>query len=267
MKPGPAIVDRLDPALERGLRRAARRSARPRPRADCAAAPWRAASPRCRRGRRGRPGVGVSNAATSAWPGLTSSIAARSASSNSSRARVIGEFYEAGFAASCRAAGSRSETVNKARVAAYLWSHVGARIPDARTPPMSSSSTATVSVPPVAPAAAKAMPAQIGKYRILGRLGDGATSEVFLGFDDFQGRNVAIKRVRSVDRGRPDRRPLLGALLRRRGGAGRQAPAPERGADLRRRPRPGRALPGDGVRGRRHASARTAAPTSCSRSS
>ena len=59
------------------------------------------------------------------------------------------------------------------------------------------SSTATVSVPPVAAAAAKPMPAQIGKYRILGRLGDGATSEVFLGFDDFQGRNVAIKRVRS----------------------------------------------------------------------
>ena len=42
-----------------------------------------------------------------------------------------------------------------------------------------------------------ALPAQIGKYRILGRLGDGATSEVFLGWDDFQGRNVAIKRVRS----------------------------------------------------------------------
>ena len=59
------------------------------------------------------------------------------------------------------------------------------------------SSAATVSVPPVAAPAAKPMPAQIGKYRILGRLGDGATSEVFLGFDDFQGRNVAIKRVRS----------------------------------------------------------------------
>src|SRR5664280_35954 len=41
---------------------------------------------------------GVSNAAVSALPGLTSSIAARSASSNSSRARVIGEFYEACFA-------------------------------------------------------------------------------------------------------------------------------------------------------------------------
>ncbi len=42
------------------------------------------------------------------------------------------------------------------------------------------------------------LPTQIGKYRILGRLGDGATSEVFLGYDDFQRRNVAIKRVRGA---------------------------------------------------------------------
>jgi serine/threonine protein kinase len=48
----------------------------------------------------------------------------------------------------------------------------------------------SASVPP--------MPTQIGKYRILGRLGDGATSEVFLGYDDFQRRNVAIKRVRGA---------------------------------------------------------------------
>ena len=47
------------------------------------------------------------------------------------------------------------------------------------------------------------MPTQIGKYKILGRLGDGATSEVFLGFDDFQGRNVAIKRVRASMAGDP----------------------------------------------------------------
>jgi len=50
---------------------------------------------------------------------------------------------------------------------------------------------------------AAALPAQIGKYRILGRLGDGATSEVFLGYDDFQGRNVAIKRVRAASAGDP----------------------------------------------------------------
>jgi len=42
------------------------------------------------------------------------------------------------------------------------------------------------------------LPATIGKYRVLGRLGEGATSEVFLGYDDFQQRNVAIKRVRST---------------------------------------------------------------------
>jgi eukaryotic-like serine/threonine-protein kinase len=41
-----------------------------------------------------------------------------------------------------------------------------------------------------------ALPAQIGKYRVLGRLGEGATSEVFLCRDDFRGRDVAVKRVR-----------------------------------------------------------------------
>ena len=41
-----------------------------------------------------------------------------------------------------------------------------------------------------------ALPAQIGKYRVLGRLGEGATSEVFLCRDDFRNRDVAVKRVR-----------------------------------------------------------------------
>jgi len=50
---------------------------------------------------------------------------------------------------------------------------------------------------------APAPPAQIGKYRVLGRLGEGATSEVFLAYDDFQGRNVAIKRVRAASMGDP----------------------------------------------------------------
>ncbi|MEP7058166.1 MAG: serine/threonine-protein kinase [Caldimonas sp.] len=40
------------------------------------------------------------------------------------------------------------------------------------------------------------LPTLIGKYRVLGRLGEGATSEVFLAYDDFQARHVAIKRVR-----------------------------------------------------------------------
>jgi serine/threonine protein kinase len=42
----------------------------------------------------------------------------------------------------------------------------------------------------------KALPAQIGKYPVLRKLGEGATSEVYLCRDEFQGRDVAIKRVR-----------------------------------------------------------------------
>jgi serine/threonine protein kinase len=40
------------------------------------------------------------------------------------------------------------------------------------------------------------LPMQIGKYRVLRKLGEGATSEVFLCHDDFHVRDVAIKRVR-----------------------------------------------------------------------
>ena len=40
------------------------------------------------------------------------------------------------------------------------------------------------------------LPEQIGKYPVLRKLGEGATSEVFLCRDEFQGRDVAIKRVR-----------------------------------------------------------------------
>lgn len=47
------------------------------------------------------------------------------------------------------------------------------------------------------------IPAQIGKYRVLGRLGDGATSEVFLGYDHFKNRKVAIKRVRAASAADP----------------------------------------------------------------
>ncbi len=42
-----------------------------------------------------------------------------------------------------------------------------------------------------------ALPAQIGKYVVHAKLGEGATSEVFLARDDFNQRDVAIKRVRS----------------------------------------------------------------------
>jgi eukaryotic-like serine/threonine-protein kinase len=51
---------------------------------------------------------------------------------------------------------------------------------------------------PVEAAAAPgpALPAQIGKYRVKAKLGEGATSEVFLATDPFRGIDVAIKRVR-----------------------------------------------------------------------
>ena len=53
-------------------------------------------------------------------------------------------------------------------------------------------STTHVSAPDLA-----ALPETIGKYRVLGRLGEGATSEVFLCRDDFRDRDVAVKRVRA----------------------------------------------------------------------
>lgn len=45
--------------------------------------------------------------------------------------------------------------------------------------------------------AASDLPKFIGKYRVLRRLGEGATSDVFLGRDDFHDVEVAIKRVRA----------------------------------------------------------------------
>ena len=42
------------------------------------------------------------------------------------------------------------------------------------------------------------LPQQIGKYRVLAKLGDGATSEVFRCRDDFGGRDVAVKQARRV---------------------------------------------------------------------
>ncbi|HYJ96643.1 MAG TPA: serine/threonine-protein kinase, partial [Burkholderiaceae bacterium] len=45
-------------------------------------------------------------------------------------------------------------------------------------------------------AAAPELPQRIGRYAVRSRLGEGATSEVFLARDDFHDRLVAIKRVR-----------------------------------------------------------------------
>ena len=54
----------------------------------------------------------------------------------------------------------------------------------------------TPSPTPDTPAGATGMPSHIGKYRVLKRLGEGATAEVFLCHDAFKNRDVAIKRVR-----------------------------------------------------------------------
>ena len=62
---------------------------------------------------------------------------------------------------------------------------------------MSSTLTTTPSPRTLAPGAA-ALPAMIGKYRVHKLVGEGATSEVFLCRDDFQNRDVAIKRVRPI---------------------------------------------------------------------
>ena len=50
--------------------------------------------------------------------------------------------------------------------------------------------------PPPPPETPAGLPTQIGKYRIKAKLGEGATSEVFLAYDSFRGVDVAIKRVR-----------------------------------------------------------------------
>ena len=53
-----------------------------------------------------------------------------------------------------------------------------------------------VGVMGVEPASVSAAPAYIGKYRVLRPLGVGSTAEVFLCQDEFQNRQVAVKRVR-----------------------------------------------------------------------
>ena len=56
-------------------------------------------------------------------------------------------------------------------------------------------------IPSPDPATPLDLPSHIGKYRVLKRLGEGATAEVFLCHDDFKGRDVAIKRVRAKETG------------------------------------------------------------------
>ena len=56
---------------------------------------------------------------------------------------------------------------------------------------------------PLPAPAAPPLPSHIGKYRVLKRLGEGATADVFLCHDDFKGQDVAIKRVRATEVGDP----------------------------------------------------------------
>ena len=55
-------------------------------------------------------------------------------------------------------------------------------------------STRPAHTPPATPTA----PQQIGKYPVLRKLGEGATADVYLCRDEFNGRDVAIKRVRAA---------------------------------------------------------------------
>ena len=65
---------------------------------------------------------------------------------------------------------------------------------------MSDARTTAPPLPPAAPGEPP-LPARIGKYRVQSRLGEGATSEVFLAQDDFNQRQVALKRVREAAAG------------------------------------------------------------------
>jgi serine/threonine protein kinase len=56
---------------------------------------------------------------------------------------------------------------------------------------------------PLPAPAAPPLPSHIGKYRVLKRLGEGATADVYLCHDDFKGQDVAIKRVRATEVGDP----------------------------------------------------------------
>ena len=67
----------------------------------------------------------------------------------------------------------------------------------AKSPTVSSVADIPIDIAPEVPAGA-ALPEKIGKYPVLRKLGEGATSDVFLCRDEFQGRDVAIKRVRHV---------------------------------------------------------------------
>jgi eukaryotic-like serine/threonine-protein kinase len=65
-------------------------------------------------------------------------------------------------------------------------------------PPSAAMSSKSITHPAGPGSELPELPAQIGKYRVLRKLGEGATSEVFLCHDDFLDLDVAIKRVRPL---------------------------------------------------------------------
>ena len=82
------------------------------------------------------------------------------------------------------------------------------------------------------------LPLLIGKYRVLKKLGEARPARSSSCHDDFQDKDVAIKRVRSHGAGRCawDNRFFERFFAAEAGSSAAQAP--ERGADLRRRADP-----------------------------
>jgi eukaryotic-like serine/threonine-protein kinase len=81
---------------------------------------------------------------------------------------------------------------------ALRWSGNGCTMRDGAKRPRTRLPMPAPALPsPVARLPAGALPAHIGKYAVRAKLGEGATSEVFLAHDEFHQRDVAIKRVRS----------------------------------------------------------------------
>ncbi len=201
--------------------------------------------------RRARPGAASRIPAASGVSGLTARIAAPRAASSDCLTSIMRRFYVSAPAAGFACCGA-------ATGAARRRSGCPVRMPECapaiRAPMRPDSLIASPSLDAVVPPGAGTdLPAQIGKYRVLRRLGDGATSDVFLCHDAFNRREVAIKRLRaaSFDEGAGGR---FGARFFAAEAAlvGRLA-ASERGADRRRGRRRRPALPGDGVCRRRHA--------------
>jgi eukaryotic-like serine/threonine-protein kinase len=67
---------------------------------------------------------------------------------------------------------------------------------DSASAPDGDDFAATVVLQRAALSGDSSLPKTIGKYRVISRLGEGATSEVFLAHDDFRKTDVAIKRLR-----------------------------------------------------------------------